>query len=193
MWIPLLSVAVLFSSEKMLFLHKNIYCGYSLEAPQWGASNEYPQHKFSSRNKKTIMWILPPICSYDICGYVTLVTRFKQMFKFTFKFTLTFTSAFLLEVITWVLFMLGSWNLLRYLLRPKASTRIAPVSWPWVWLGSKCLTNQIEHLESSCRNLCIQMLLPYGQKAKGGGLYVLWTHVLSLQKCFYSQSNPICS
>ena len=28
------------------FLHKNICCGYSLEAPQWGASNEYPQHKF---------------------------------------------------------------------------------------------------------------------------------------------------
>ena len=24
-----------------LFLHKNICCGYSLEAPQWGASNEY--------------------------------------------------------------------------------------------------------------------------------------------------------
>ena len=22
------------------------YCGYSLEAPRWGASNEYPQHVF---------------------------------------------------------------------------------------------------------------------------------------------------
>ena len=25
-----------------LFLHKNICCGYSLEVPGWGASNEYP-------------------------------------------------------------------------------------------------------------------------------------------------------
>ena len=30
-----------------LFLHKNICCGYSLEAPQRGTSNEYPQHMFS--------------------------------------------------------------------------------------------------------------------------------------------------
>ena len=27
-----------------LFLHINIRCGFSLEAPQRGASNEYPQH-----------------------------------------------------------------------------------------------------------------------------------------------------
>ena len=37
-----------------LFLHKNICCGYSLEAPHWGTSNEYPQHMFSWRNKKDI-------------------------------------------------------------------------------------------------------------------------------------------
>ena len=29
-----------------LFLHENICCGYSLEAPRQGASNEYPQHVF---------------------------------------------------------------------------------------------------------------------------------------------------
>ena len=29
-----------------LLLHENICCGYSLEAPQQGASNEYPQHMF---------------------------------------------------------------------------------------------------------------------------------------------------
>ena len=29
-----------------LFLHKNICCGYSLEVPHQGASNEYPQHMF---------------------------------------------------------------------------------------------------------------------------------------------------
>ena len=34
-----------------LILHKNICCGYSLEAPLRGASNEYPQYMFSSRNQ----------------------------------------------------------------------------------------------------------------------------------------------
>ena len=37
-----------------LFLDENICCGYSVEVPQRGASNEYPQHMFSSRNKKNI-------------------------------------------------------------------------------------------------------------------------------------------
>ena len=37
-----------------LFLHENIRCGYSLEAPRWGASSEYPQHMFSWRNMEDI-------------------------------------------------------------------------------------------------------------------------------------------
>ena len=37
-----------------LFLKENICCGYSLEAPRRGASNEYPQHMFSLRNTKDI-------------------------------------------------------------------------------------------------------------------------------------------
>ena len=41
-----------------LILHENICCGYSLEAPCWGTSNEYPQHMFLWWNKKTIR-ILP--------------------------------------------------------------------------------------------------------------------------------------
>ena len=48
-----------------LFLHKIICCGYSLEAPCRGASNEYPQHMFLWRNKKNIMWIPPFICSCE--------------------------------------------------------------------------------------------------------------------------------
>ena len=47
-----------------LFFHENICCGYSLEVPRRGTSNEYPQHMFSWRNKKSIMWIPPLICSY---------------------------------------------------------------------------------------------------------------------------------
>ena len=60
---------VLFSSEKYWYLSyfstKKICCGYSLEAPRRGASNEYPQHMFSWRNKKNNMWIPPLICSCD--------------------------------------------------------------------------------------------------------------------------------
>ena len=36
-----------------LFLHKNICCGYSLEVPWQGTFNEYPQHMFLWRSKKT--------------------------------------------------------------------------------------------------------------------------------------------
>ena len=42
------------NKKNILFLHENICCGYSLEAPQQGASNEYPQHMFLWRNKKNI-------------------------------------------------------------------------------------------------------------------------------------------
>ena len=35
-----------------LFFHGSICCGYSLEVPQRGTSNEYPQHTFSWRNEK---------------------------------------------------------------------------------------------------------------------------------------------
>ena len=37
-----------------LFLHEHICCGYSLEVPPWGTSNEYHHHMFSWRNKKNI-------------------------------------------------------------------------------------------------------------------------------------------
>ena len=52
-----------------LFHNKNICCGYSLEAPRHGTSNEYPQHMYSLRNKKNVMWIPPLICSYDIATF----------------------------------------------------------------------------------------------------------------------------
>ena len=42
------------SYQLCLISCQNICCGYSLEAPPRGASNEYPQHMFSWRNKKNI-------------------------------------------------------------------------------------------------------------------------------------------
>ena len=44
-----------FSEKNTDFLNisaQNIDCGYSLEPPQWGISNKYPQSVFLSRNKK---------------------------------------------------------------------------------------------------------------------------------------------
>ena len=69
-----------------LFLHENICCGYSLEAPHRGASNEYPQHMFLWRNKKKIMWIPPLICSYgpNIYGkYVSIKSTKPLQTDFT--------------------------------------------------------------------------------------------------------------
>ena len=39
---------------------KNIDCGYSLEPPQRGGSNEYPQSMFLSRNKKNNVYPCKP-------------------------------------------------------------------------------------------------------------------------------------
>ena len=41
-----------------LFLHEIVGFGYSLEVPQPGASNEYPQPTFTWRNKLFNMWRL---------------------------------------------------------------------------------------------------------------------------------------
>ena len=54
-----------------LFLHKNIFCGYSLEAPHRGTSNEYPQHMFSWRNKKNI-YLPTLIWTYDLPFLISL-------------------------------------------------------------------------------------------------------------------------
>ena len=35
-----------------LIFAQNIYCGYTLEPPRRGGSNEYPQSMFWSKNKK---------------------------------------------------------------------------------------------------------------------------------------------
>ena len=52
------STIVVFS---FLFSHKDIGCGYSLEMPEQGTSNEYPQHVFCGEiRRKNIsnFWLL---------------------------------------------------------------------------------------------------------------------------------------
>ena len=47
-----------------LFLLQNIDCGYSLEPPRRGGSNEYPQSMFCSKNKKNRCTLHTPVLLY---------------------------------------------------------------------------------------------------------------------------------
>ena len=49
-----------------LFLHKYICCGYSLEAPHQGTSNEYPQHMFLWRTGENYPIIITKYSSLTI-------------------------------------------------------------------------------------------------------------------------------
>ena len=60
----------------LLFLDKNICCGYSLEAPRWGASNEYPQYMFLSRIKKNIDTFLLKKAPYQELCWVVIAPNF---------------------------------------------------------------------------------------------------------------------
>ena len=48
---------------------QNIDCGYSLEPPRRGGSNEYPQSMFLSRNKKTNVYPCKPQFYYIKVGF----------------------------------------------------------------------------------------------------------------------------
>ena len=51
-----------------LFIHKPICCGYSLEVPRWGTSNEYWQHLVLWKKKKyinTFWWEMRLIWSHN--------------------------------------------------------------------------------------------------------------------------------
>ena len=48
---------------------QNIDCGYSLEPPRRGGSNEYPQSMFLSRNKKNNVYPFKPQFYYRKVGF----------------------------------------------------------------------------------------------------------------------------
>ena len=48
---------------------QNIDCGYLLELPWWGGSNEYPQSMFLSRNKKNNVYPCKPQFYYIKAGF----------------------------------------------------------------------------------------------------------------------------
>ena len=48
---------------------QNIDCGYSLEPPRRGGSNEYPQSMFLSRNKENKVYLCKPQFYYMKVGF----------------------------------------------------------------------------------------------------------------------------
>ena len=61
-----------FSDKKNDIFHisaQNIDCGYSLEPPRRGGSNEYPQSMFLSRNKKNNVYPCKPQFYYIKVGF----------------------------------------------------------------------------------------------------------------------------
>ena len=61
-----------FQIKILIFFHisaPNIDCGYSLEPPRRGGSNEYPQAMFLSRNKKNNVYPCKPQFYYIKVGF----------------------------------------------------------------------------------------------------------------------------
>ena len=56
------------NSDIFNFSAQNIDCGYSLEPPRRGGSNEYPQSMFLSRNKKNNVYPCKPQFYYIKVG-----------------------------------------------------------------------------------------------------------------------------
>ena len=61
-----------FSDKNSAIFHisaQNIYCGYLLEPPRRGGSNEYPQSMFLSKNKKNNVYACKPQFYYIKVGF----------------------------------------------------------------------------------------------------------------------------
>ena len=61
---------------------KKIDCGYSLEPPSRGGSNEYPQSMFLSRNKKNNVYPYKPQFYYIKVGF-----RVSKLYRYVFVLT----------------------------------------------------------------------------------------------------------
>ena len=67
---------------------QNIDCGYSLELPRRGGSNEYPQSMFLSRKKKNNVYPCKPQFYYIKVGFKG-VKIIKACFRDAFRNTIT--------------------------------------------------------------------------------------------------------
>ena len=78
---------------------QNIDCGYSLEPPRRGGSNEYPQSLFSSRNKKNNVYPCKPQFNYIKVGL-----RGSKLYRHVFVMDVTCGKAKLcLWMVRWFL------------------------------------------------------------------------------------------
>ena len=71
-----------FSDKNCNIFHisaQNIDCGYSLEPPHQGSSNEYPQSMFFSRNKKNNVYPCKPKFYYIKWGL-----RGSKLYRYVF-------------------------------------------------------------------------------------------------------------
>ena len=57
------------NSDIVLISAQNIYCGYSLEPPKRGGSNDYPQSMLLSRNKPNNVYPCKPQFYYIKVGF----------------------------------------------------------------------------------------------------------------------------
>ena len=57
------------NSDIFLISPQNMDCGYLLESPRWGGSNEYPQSMRLSRNKKNNVYPCKPQFYYTEVGF----------------------------------------------------------------------------------------------------------------------------
>ena len=105
------------------------------------------------------------------CPEVGLGIKMYNRSDFTFRFTLTFTSAFLLKNNIWVPFMLGSWNLIYYLPRPKPFTQCQSCLSVWGEVRGQMYNWSDWAFENGFWKLLIQMLLPYGQRPKAEAFF----------------------
>ena len=71
---------------------QNIVCGYSLDPPRRGGSNEYPQSMFLGRNKKKNVYPFKPQFYYIKVG-------FKGSAKYRHAFMMVLQSSLFLDVI----------------------------------------------------------------------------------------------
>ena len=63
---------------------QNIDCGYSLEPPRRGGSNEYPQSIFLRSNKKNNVYSCKPQFSYTKVGFKGVKTRYVFVMQICF-------------------------------------------------------------------------------------------------------------
>ena len=67
-----------------ILLLQNIDCGYSLEPPRRGGSNEYPQSMFLSRNKKNNVYPCKPQFYYiKVFAFVKEDQNYIGMFSWS--------------------------------------------------------------------------------------------------------------